>query len=318
MNNGAQSGFDNYASSSSNVDSTLETYTQGSDQPESDFSQFSITKQKSPSYMRFSDSLPGASSIGAYPELNIEGSSSLRGEYPSDGFRSHSSQSSGFMEGSDQTFNRDAASLYSTPGSDYSFGKHKEPAFAMTGGNKYTSETYSPHPDSRYVRGGSHGNVRDYASAMSFLANSGSSPFRGTASVYGSGKFGKYNKYVNDYAPGAGSNYLSKEQDVDNYFFGKNTGAGKLTAIKDGKPGSYSSQSPYPGHGAPSYLSKLIGGYKSKPSFLSSYPGSSPVGYPSMANLHGGLSGSSYSDSPLMRRYRSSSYGHPSMYPGYF
>ncbi|XP_026675325.1 filaggrin-2-like [Ceratina calcarata] len=318
MNNAAQSGYDNYASSSSNVDSTLDTYTQGSDQPESDFSQFSITKHKTPSYMRFSDSLPGTSSIGSYPELNMEGSS-LRGEYSPDSFRSHSSHSSGFMD-ADQTFNRDATSLFSTPSSDYSFGKHKEPAFAMTGTNKYTSEVYSPHPDSRYVRG-NHGNVRDYASTMALLANSGSTPFRGSSGIYGTGKFSKYNKYASDYAPGTGLNYLSKDQDVDNYFFGKNTGSGKLTAIKDGRPGSYSSQSPYPVPGGPSYLGKLIGGYKSKPSFVSSYPGSSPVSYSSMpSSLHGSLSGSNYGENPLMRRYRSSSYGygHPSMYPGYY
>ncbi|CAL7938984.1 unnamed protein product [Xylocopa violacea] len=318
VNNAAQSNYDSYATTNSNGDSTFDSYTQGSDQVESDFGSIATSKHTKPSYMRYSDNLPGASSTGSYPELGTEGSS-FRGEYPTDSFRSHASHGAGYMDSADQTFNREASNLFNSPSSDYSYVKSKDATFGTGGGHKYTSDMYSPHPETRYVRGNHGSMVRDYPSST-FLSNSGSGPYsgiRGTPGAYSSGKFNKYNKYTNDYTPSGGLNYLSKEQqDIDYLLSNYGKGSGKLIAVKEGRPSSYNSQ-PYLSGPGPSYLSKLIGDYKSKPSFASSYP-SSPPGYPS--SLHSSYSGNSYAEAPLLRRYRSSIYvpRHPSTHSGYY
>lgn len=323
MNNAAQSGFDSYASTSANGDSTFETYTQGTDQPSADFTQFSTSKNKSPSYMRFSDGLSGGSSTGSYPELGTTlnaDSSSFRGDYSADPYRSHTQPAASFVDSADQSFNREPANLFNNPSSDYTFSKPKDGVLGMAGSTKFTNDAYSIHPETRYVRG-SHGNSmsRDYASSM-FLGNSGSSPYsstRGSPSIYGSGKLSKHNKYMADYTSSGGLNYLSKEQDVDYLFGNYGKGGGKPATIKEARPSSYASQ-PY--LAGPSYLNKIVGSYKSKPTFMSTYPGSSPVAYASMSGLPGSFSGNSYADGPLLRRYRSSSYvpGHGSVYSGYY
>ncbi|KAK1130686.1 hypothetical protein K0M31_018800 [Melipona bicolor] len=316
----AQSSFDNY-NSNSNGDSTFEAYTQGSDQVASDFDQLSGTnKHKNLSYMRFSDNVPGATNTGNYPELGTE-ASTYRGDYSGDPFRGQTSQSAGFMDSVDPTFNREVSNLFGSTNGDYSYGKHKENAFGIGGSSssKFVNEIYSTHPETRYVRG-SHGSMsRDYPSSM-FLSNSGSSPFsnvRGAAAAaYGSGKY-KYNKYLGDYTSTAGLNYLSKEQDIDYLLNNYGKSGGKLATIKEVRPSSITSQV-YPG---PSYLSKVVGGYKSKPSIMNLYHSSSPIGYSSMSGLHSSFSGNSYADGPLLRRYRSSSSyvpGHASTYSGYY
>ncbi|XP_017789915.1 PREDICTED: uncharacterized protein LOC108572228 [Habropoda laboriosa] len=316
--NAAQSSYDSYTSSSNNGDSSFEAYTQGSDQAGSDFSQFSTSKAKSPTYTRYSDNLPGASSTGSYPELTTD-TSSFRGDYSGDSFRSQTTHTAGFVDGGDQSYNREPSNLFNSPSNDYSYGKYKDGAFGVAGSTKFMNDVYSLHPETRYVRG-SHGNMgHNYGSSM-LLSNSASSPFssvRASPSPYGSGKFSKYNKYMGEYGPTASLNYLSKEQDVDYLLSQYGKGSGKLASIKDSRPSNYGGQ-PYVG--GPSYLSKLVGGYKSKPSYISSYPSSSPVGYSSMSNLHSSFSGNSYTDGPLLRRYRSSSYvpGHGSTYSGYF
>ena len=162
---------------------------------------------------------------------------------------------------------------------------------------------------------------RDYPSSM-FLSNSGSSPYsnvRGAAAAaYGSGKY-KYNKYLGDYTSTAGLNYLSKEQDLDYLVNNYGKSGGKLATIKEARPSSIASQL-YPG-GPSSYHSKIVGGYKSKPSIMNLYHSSSPIGYSSMSGLHSSFSGNSYVDGPLLRRYRSSSSyvpGHASTYSGYY
>lgn len=313
----AQSSFDNYNSNSNNGDSTFEAYTQGSDQVASDFDQlFGTNRHKNFSYMKFSDNVPGATSTGNYPELGTE-ASTFRGDYSADPFRSHTSQSAGFMDSVDPTFN---SNLFGSTNGDYSYGKHKENAFGIGGSSsKFVNEIYSMHPETRYVRG-SHGSMsRDYPSSM-FLSNSGSSPFsnvRGAAAAaYGSGKY-KYNKYQGDYTSTAGLNYLSKEQDIDYLLNNYGKSGGKLATIKEARPSSITSQV-YPG---PSYLSKVVG-YKSKPSIMNLYHSSSPIGYSSMSGLHSSFSGNSYADGPLLRRYRSSSNsyvpGHASTYSGYY
>ncbi|XP_017763043.1 PREDICTED: uncharacterized protein LOC108552873 [Eufriesea mexicana] len=317
VNNAAQSNYDSYSSGSSNGDSTFDAYNQGSDQVGSDFNQFTANKHKNPSYTRFSDNLPGASSTGSYPELGTE--SSFRGEYSGDSLRSHMSHNAAFMDGADHSLNREASNPFNSPNNDYSYGKPKDTLYGggVGGSNKFMSDAYSLQPETRYVRG-NHGNMgRDYTSM--FLSNSGNTPFsnvRGSIGVYGSGKINKYNKYLGDYASSAGLNYLSKEQDADYLFGNYGKGSGKLTLIKDGRPGGYSSQTYL---GGPSYVSKIVGGYKSKPSYMSSYPSSSPVGYSSVSGSHNSFS-NSYADGPLLRRYRSSSYapGHVSTYPGYY
>lgn len=317
VNNAAQSNFDSYSSGSTNADSSFDAYNQGSDQVGSDFNQYTGSKQKNPSYARFSDNLPGASNAGSYPELGTE-SSSFRAEYSGDSLRSHTSHNAGFMDGADHALSREATNPFNGPNNDYSYGKHKDALYGVGGGSKFINDAYSLQPETRYVRG-NHGNMaRDYASSM-FLSNSGNTPFsnvRGNAGAYGSGKITKYNKYLGDYTPSAGLNYLSKEQDVDYLFGNYGKGSGKLTLIKDGRPGGYGSQTYL---GGPSYVSKIVGGYKSKPSYMNSYSSSSPVGYSSMSGLHNSFS-NSYADGPLLRRYRSSSYvpGHVSTYPGYY
>ncbi|KAK9299079.1 hypothetical protein QLX08_007821 [Tetragonisca angustula] len=314
--NAAQSSFDNYNSNSNsnNGDTTFEAYTQGSDQVASDFDQLSGTnRHKNLSYMRFSDNVAGATSAGNYPELGTE-ASTFRGDYSGDPFRGHASQSAGFMDSVDPTF----SNLFATANGDYSYGKQKENAFGIGGsGSKFVNEIYSMHPETRYVRG-SHGSMsRDYPSSM-FFSNSGGSPFSNVrgAAAYSSGKY-KYNKYLGDYTATAGLNYLSKEQDIDHLLNNYGKSGGKLATIKEARPSSITSQV-YPG---PSYLSKVVGGYKSKPSIMNLYHSGSPIGYSSMSGLHSSFSGNSYADGPLLRRYRSSSSyvpGYASTYSGYY
>ncbi|CAK9800847.1 hypothetical protein ANTQUA_LOCUS2595 [Anthophora quadrimaculata] len=316
--NTAQSNYDSYTSSSNNGDTSFEAYTQGSDQAGSDFSQFSTTKTKSPTYIRYTDNLSGATNTGSYPELSTD-TSSYRGEYTGDSFRGQATHTAGFVDSGDQTYNREPSNLFNSPSNDYSYGKHKDGSYGVAGSTKFMNDVYSLHPETRYVRGSHGGMAHNYGSSM-LLSNSASSPFsniRATPSPYGSGKFSKYNKYLGEYGPTASLNYLTKEQDVDYLLSQYGKGSGKLGSIKESRPSSYSGQ-PYVG--GPSYLSKIVGGYKSKPSFISTYPNSSPVGYTSMANLHSSFSGNSYNDGPLLRRYRSSSYvpGHGSTYSGYF
>nr|XP_031831959.1 probable serine/threonine-protein kinase clkA isoform X1 [Nomia melanderi] len=313
VNDPVQSSFEGYTNNNNNADSTFAGYTQGVDQMGSDFNQFSSNKHKSPSYMRFSDNLPGASNTGSFPELTSE-SSSFR-DYSADTLRGHTA--GGYMDG-DQAFNREPSSLFNGPTTtDYSYGKHKEGLFGSGNSNKYANDVYSPHPETRYVRG-NHGNGgRDYGSPT-YLSSSGNSfiaNLRGGSDLYNSGKYTKYNKYSGDYTPNTGSNYLSKDQETD-YSLG-NYGKGKVTAFKDSRPSSYSTQT-YPG--GPSYLSKIAGGYKIKPNYMS-YPSSSSVGYSPMPNVHGNFNSNSYTDSPMLRRYRSSSGyipGYGNIYAGYY
>lgn len=313
-NDPAPSSFENYANSNNNGDSTFEGYAQSNDQSGSDFAQFSNNKHKNSPYMRFSDNLPGASNTGSFSDVSPE-SSAFR-DYSGDAFKSHAP--GGYMD-SDQTYSREPSNLFNGPSNDYSYGKHKESIFGMGSNNKYTSDAYPLHSETRYVRG-NHGNIgREYASPA-YLSNSASSSFsgiRGSSSLYNSGKFSKYNKYAGDYASTAGLNYLSKDQDTDYSFSNYGKGSGKLTTFKDGRPSSYSSQAYL---GGPSYLNKIATSYKSKPSFMN-YLSSSPVSYPSMSSLHSSFNGNSYTDSPMLRRYRSSSGyvpGHGSTYSGYY
>ncbi|KZC13386.1 hypothetical protein WN55_05985, partial [Dufourea novaeangliae] len=313
INDPAQSSFEGYANTNTNGDSTFGGYTQSADQTVSEFSQFANNKQKSPSYTRFSDNLPATSNAASFPELASE-SSSLR-EYAADAFRSHGA-SGGYMDG-DQTFSREPSSLFNSPTNDYSYGKHKENMFATSNSNKYTNDAYTMHPETRYV-GGNHANAgRDYGSSM-YLPNSGSSMFnnlRGNSDFYSSGKYSKYNKYLGEYAPHVGLNYLSKDQEPDHLF--GNYGKVKAAALKDGRPSSYGSQAYL---GGPSHLSKIAGSYKVRPSFMN-YASNSPIGYSSMSSVHSSLNGNNYMDNPMLRRYRSSSGyipGHGNIYSGYY
>ncbi|XP_076624657.1 uncharacterized protein LOC143343557 [Colletes latitarsis] len=310
----AQSSFDGFTTSNGNGDTTFDSYAaQSNDQTGSDFGQFSSNKHKTSAYMRFSDNLPGASTVGSFTGVAPE-SSAFR-EYSGDAFRSHASD----YTDSEQAFGREPSNLFNSPANDYSYGKHKEGVFGMGGGNKYATDSYPLHTDMRYVRG-NHGTMgRDYAST-SYLSTSASSPFgglRGTSGPYSSGKVNKYNKYVSDYAPSAGLNYLSKDLDADYLFSNYGKGSGKSPALKDSRPSSYGGQAYL---GGPSYLNKIAASYKSKPSYMN-YPSSSPIGYPSMSSLHSSFNGNSYADSPILRRYRSSSGyipGHGSIYSGYY
>ncbi|XP_076644261.1 uncharacterized protein LOC143354233 [Halictus rubicundus] len=318
-----QSTFDSYTSvntnnnnnNNNNGDSSFAGYTQSVDQTGSEFNQFSNVKHKSPGYTRFADNLSGATNTGSFPELTSE-SSSFR-DYSADAFRSHIA--GGYVEG-DQAFNREPSSLFNGPSTDYSYGKHKESMFGAGNGNKYANDVYSLHPETRYVRG-NHGNGgRDYVSSM-YVPMSASSllgNLRGTSDPYGSGKYSKYNKYLGDYA---GLNYLSKDPEPDyslgNYGKGKVAATATATAFKESRPNGYTAQSYLSG---PSHLTKIAGSYKGKPSYMS-YSSSSPVGYATMPSLHGTYNGNSYTDSPMLRRYRSSSGhvpGHGSMYSGYY
>ncbi|XP_034187896.1 uncharacterized protein LOC117607838 [Osmia lignaria lignaria] len=309
VSNPAQSNYETYTSSSVNGDSNFESYTQGTDQASSDFNQFS-SKPKTSAFMRFADSLPGASSTVGYSELGSEGSSFK--EYSGDSFRGHTSQR-GYMDG-DQVFHREPSSSFNSPSHDYSYSQQKDGMFGMGGGSKYVNDIYPFHSDTRYVRG-NHGAM----GSPVYVSSSAHSPFsgmRGSSGPYGSGKYSKYNKYMGEYTPGGGLNYLSKDQDVDYLFSHYGKGSGKLVPFKETRPSSYGSQAYVAG---PSYINKIIGIHKSKPSYMS-YSNGSPVGYSSMSNLHGSFSGNSYSDNPLLRRYRSSNYvpGHPSIYSGYY
>lgn len=301
-NNAAQSSFGSYTSSNSNGDSTFKTYTQGNDQTGSDLNQFSINKHKNLSYMKFSDNLTGATSAGNYPELGTE-NSSFREEYSGDSFRNHASNDARFTDGADQIYNREVPNLFNSPNNDYSYRKHKDTTLNIGGSNKFMNDVYSFHPETRYVRG-SHGNMgRDYSSSM-ILSNPGNNPFgniRGNNGVYG--KLNKYNKYLGDYISN-GLNYFSKEQDIDYLFGNHGKGNGKLATIKEGRPNSY--------FGGSLYLSKIVGGHKSKSNFMNSYPSTSSIPYSSIPNLHN----SNSADSPVLRRYRSNSYvpGHASSY----
>lgn len=306
-NNAAQSSFGSYTSTNSNGDSTFKTYTHGNDQTGSDFNQFSINKHKNLSYMKFSDNLTGATSAGNYPELGTE-NSSFREDYSGDSFRNHASNDAGFTDSADQIYNREVPNLFNSPNNDYSYGKHKGTTHNIGGNNKFMNDVYSFHPETRYVRG-SHGNMgRDYSSSM-ILSNPGNNPFgniRGNNGVYG--KLNKYNKYLGDYISN-GLNYFSKEQDIDYLFGNYGKGNGKLATIKEGRPNSY--------FGGSLYLNKIVGGHKSKSNFMNSYPSTSSIAYPSMPSLH---SSNSYTDNPVLRRYRSNSYvpGHASSYSGYY
>ncbi|XP_054007922.1 uncharacterized protein LOC128891946 isoform X1 [Hylaeus anthracinus] len=313
-NDPVQSSFDGYTNAN-NGDSTFDAYTHSNDQAGSDFSQFSSNKHKNSAYMKFTDSLPGASIAGSFSEIAPEGSAYR--EYSGDAFRGHAP--GGFMDG-EQSFNREPTSLFNAAGSDYSFGKHKEGMFGIGGSNKYPSEGYPLHSDTRYIRG-NHGSMGREFPSPGYVTSSSSSPYssiRGSSGIYSSGKYSKYNKFLGDYAPGAGLNYLSKDQDAD-YLFA-NYGKGKVAALKDSRPSSSYGGQAY--LGGPSYLNKIASSYKSKPSFMS-YPSSSLLSYPSMSSLHSSFSGNSYADgpSPMLRRYRSSSGyipGHGSMYSGFY
>nr|XP_033329329.1 stress protein DDR48-like [Megalopta genalis] len=338
MNDPIQSSFESYTNANNNNnnngDSTFSGYAQSMDQAGSEFNQamsFSSGKHKSPEYMRFSDNLPGATSTGSFPGLTSE-SSSFR-DYSADAFRGHTTATGGYMDG-DQTFTREPSSLLNSPSTDYSYGKHKESVFGA-GSGKYANDVYSLHPENRYVRG-SHGNgARDYVSPMYLPMSAGSSTLLnnlrgtsdlsqyGTASTANTGKYSKYNKYLGDYALNAGYNYLSKEPEPD-YSFGNygnygNYGKGKTTAFKDSRPSSYNAQA-YLGDRAPSYPTKTAVSYKGKPGYIS-YSGSSSAAYATMPSLHGTYNSNSYTDSPILRRYRSSSGhvpGHGTIYSGYY
>ncbi|XP_012141259.1 uncharacterized protein LOC105662546 isoform X2 [Megachile rotundata] len=306
VSNPAQSTFETYTSSSGNGDSTFETYTQGTDQAGSDYAQFA-SKPKTSAYMRFGDNLSGASSTAAYSELGAEAPSFK--EYSGDAFRGHTSQRE-YMDG-DQVFSREPSNSF-RGSTDYPYGKQKDSMFGIGGGSKFMNDMHPFHSETRYVRG-NHGAMGSHV----YLSSSPSSPFtRGSAGPYSSGKYSKYNKYMGEYTPSGSLNYLSKEPDVDYLLGNYGKGGGKLVPFKETRP-SYGSQAYLPG---PSYLSKIIGNYKSKPSFMS-YSSGSPAGYSPMSNLHSSLGGSSYADSPLLRRYRSSNYvvpAHTSPYVGYY
>lgn len=306
MNDAAQSSFESYMNGN-NGDTNFEGYTQGTDQAGSDFGQFSSSKHKGSMFTRYSDNLPGASNVGSFSDVVPE-SSSFR-EFSGDAFKGH--LSGGYMEG-DQAYNKEP-SLFGGSAGDYSFGKHKEGTFGTGGSNKYMNDVFSPHSDTRYVRGNHGGMSREYGSPVysSNPASSHYSSLRGSSSLYSPGKYSKYNKYSGDYVPNAGLNYLSKDQDAD-YLLGNYGKGGKITAFKESRPSSYNGQAYL---GGPSYMNKS---YKSKPSFVS-YSNSPPIGYSSMPSLHS--SGSSYADVPMLRRYRSSSGhvpGHSSIYSSYF
>ncbi|XP_076231255.1 uncharacterized protein LOC143177276 [Calliopsis andreniformis] len=309
MNDPAQSSFESYMNSN-NGDTSFEGYTQSTDQAGSDFSQFSSNKHKNSMFTKYSDSLPGASSVGSFSDIVPE-SSSFR-EFSGDAFKGH--LSGGYIEG-DQAYNREP-SVFSGSANDYSFGKHKESIFGSGSSNKYVNDMFSPHSDTRYMRG-SHGSMgRDYGSPI-YLTNSASSHLsnlRGSSGLYSPGKYSKSNKYSADYTPSTGLNYLSKDQDTD-YLIGAYGKGGKIAGLKDSRPSSYSSQAYV---GGPSYTNKIPASYKSKLNIMN-YSNSPPIGYPSMSSLHS--SANSYADGPMLRRYRSSSGyvpGHSSIYSSFF